>query len=118
MISEAILIPKINARLQEIASNFSKKILGRPLDPPPALAFCSARFGALPLTGPPFPKFLNPLLEFGDTWGRGWERVGGGAADFAAESLVVYTDFVCTWPWWHKHCCKPRIKCRKFLLFL
>jgi len=38
MISEAILIPKIYARLQEIASNFSKFSGGGHPDPPTALA--------------------------------------------------------------------------------
>jgi len=38
MTSEAILIPKIYARLQEITSNFSKFSGGSPPDPPLALA--------------------------------------------------------------------------------
>jgi len=61
MISEAILIPKIYARLQNIASNFSKFYGGGPQTPAGARAF-GARFEASPLTGPPFPKFLDPPL--------------------------------------------------------
>jgi len=49
MISEAILIPKIYARLQEIFQNFP----GRP--PAGARAF-GAWFGALPLYRAPFSK--------------------------------------------------------------
>jgi len=62
MISEAILIPKIYARLQEIASNFSKFSGGGPPDPPPALRPSALVSGLRPLTGPPFPKFLDPPL--------------------------------------------------------
>jgi len=47
MISEAILIPKIYARLQEIASNFSKFYGEAPQTPPPALDS-----GLRRLTGP------------------------------------------------------------------
>jgi len=62
MISEAILIPKIYARLQEIASNFTK-FSGQGLpDPPPALAPSALGSRLRPLTGPPFPKFLDPPL--------------------------------------------------------
>jgi len=57
MISEVILISKICARLQEIASNFSK-MSG---EAPRPLAF-DARFGASPLYRVPFPKFLDPPL--------------------------------------------------------
>jgi len=72
MISEAILIPKIYARLQEIASNFNfSKFSGEgPPDSPPALGS-----GLRPLTGPPFSKFLDlPLglvsgLELGQRLG-------------------------------------------------
>jgi len=53
MISEAILIPKIYATLQEIASNFSKFSGEAPL---------ALGSGLRPLTGPPFPKFLDPPL--------------------------------------------------------
>jgi len=59
MISEAILIPKIYARLQEIASNFSKFAGGGPPDPPPALVLSALGSGLRPFTGPPFPKFLE-----------------------------------------------------------
>jgi len=52
MIFEAILIPKINARLQEIASNFSKFSGGGPPDPPPALAPSALHSGIRPLTAP------------------------------------------------------------------
>jgi len=62
MISEAILIPKIYARLQEIASNFLKNFGGGPPDPPPALAPLALGSGLRPLTGPPFPKFLDSPL--------------------------------------------------------
>jgi len=55
MISEAILIPKIYARLQEIASNFSK-FSGEALEP------SVLGSGLRPLTGPPFLKFLDPPL--------------------------------------------------------
>jgi len=61
MISEAILIPKIYARLQEIASNFSKFSGGGP-QTPPALTPWALGSGLRPLTGPPFPKFLDPPL--------------------------------------------------------
>jgi len=56
MTSEAILIPKIYARLQEIASNFSKFSGGGPPDPPPALAPSALGSGLRPLTGPPLSK--------------------------------------------------------------
>jgi len=59
MISEAILIPKIYARLQEIASNFSKfsgEAPGRS-----SRFWCSVS-ELRPPTGPPFPKFLDPPL--------------------------------------------------------
>jgi len=62
MISEAILIPKIYASLQEIASNFLKIFWGRPPDLPPALASSALGSGLRPLTGPPLPKFLDPPL--------------------------------------------------------
>jgi len=60
--TEAILIPKIYARLQEIASNFSKFCGGSPPDSPPALAFSALGSGLRPLTGPPFPKFVDSPL--------------------------------------------------------
>jgi len=53
MISEAILIPKIYARLQEIVSNLSK-FYGE--GPPPALAPSAIGLGLRALTGPPFSK--------------------------------------------------------------
>jgi len=62
MISDAILIPKIYARLQEIASNFSKFSGGGPPDLAPALAPLALGSGLRPLTEPPFPKFLDPPL--------------------------------------------------------
>jgi len=62
MISEAILIPKIYARLQEIASNFSKFSGGGPQTPAGARAI-GARFGASPPYRAPFPKFLDPPLS-------------------------------------------------------
>jgi len=65
MISEAILISKIYAILQEIASNFSKFSGGGPPDSPPALAPSALGLGLRPLTGPPFPKFLDSLLVNG-----------------------------------------------------
>jgi len=49
MISEAILIPKIYARLQEIASNFFKFS-------EPALAFSALGSGLRSLTGLPLSK--------------------------------------------------------------
>jgi len=55
IISEAILIPKIYARLQEIASNFSKFSGGGPQTPAGALAF-GARFGASPSYRAPLSK--------------------------------------------------------------
>jgi len=62
MISEAILIPKIYARLQEIASNFSKFSGGGHPDAPPAVAPSALGSGLRPLTGPSFQKFLDPPL--------------------------------------------------------
>jgi len=56
MISEAILIPKIYARLQKIASNFSKCFGGEPPDPSPALALSTLGSGLRPLTGPSLSK--------------------------------------------------------------
>jgi len=56
MISEAILIPKIYARLQEIASNFFKIFWGRPPDPQLALALSALGLGLRPRTGPPLSK--------------------------------------------------------------
>jgi len=52
MISEAILIPKIYARLQEIASNFSK-FSG---EAPAGAGAFGARFGASPLYRAPLSK--------------------------------------------------------------
>jgi len=52
MISDAILIPKIYARLHEIASNFSKIFWGRPQTPRRR----SRLRGLCPLTGPPISK--------------------------------------------------------------
>jgi len=62
MISEAILIPKIYARLQEIASNFSK-FSGKALQTHRRRSRLrhSVR-GFAPLLGPLFPKFLDPPL--------------------------------------------------------
>jgi len=51
MTSEAILIPKIHARLQEIASSFSKKIGVAPRTPP-VLAFAALGSGLHSLTAP------------------------------------------------------------------
>jgi len=64
MISEAILITKIGlyARLQKIASNFSKFSGEGPQTPAGARAF-GARFGASPTYLPPFPKFLDQQLS-------------------------------------------------------
>jgi len=53
MISEAILIPKIYARLQEITSNFSKFSREAPQIRRALLALGS---GLRPLTGPPLSK--------------------------------------------------------------
>jgi len=63
MICEAILIPKIYARLQEIASNFSKFSGEAPQTPAGDRAF-GAWFGASFPYRPPFPKFLDPPLKF------------------------------------------------------
>jgi len=72
MISEAILIPKIYARLQEIASNFSKFSGGGPQTPAGARAF-GARFRASPPYRPPISKIpgsapgagaFRPILAF------------------------------------------------------
>jgi len=60
MISEAILIPKIYARWHKIVSNFLKIFWG---GLPPALAPLALGSGLHPLTGPPFPKFLDPPLK-------------------------------------------------------
>jgi len=49
-------IPKIHARLQEIASNFSKISGGGPPDPPPALAPSGLR----PLTAPFQNSWIRP----------------------------------------------------------
>jgi len=62
MISEAILIPKIYARLQEIASNFSKFSGGGPR-PPAGVRVFGALFGDSPPYRAPFPKFLDPPLD-------------------------------------------------------
>jgi len=61
MICEAILIPKIYARLQEIASNFLKFSGGGPPNPPPALTLSALGSGLRPLTAP-LSKFLDPPL--------------------------------------------------------
>jgi len=58
MISEAILIPKYMPDCRKSHLIF-QKILGRPPDPPPALA----PFGASPPYRAPFPKFLDPPLN-------------------------------------------------------
>jgi len=52
IISKAILIPKIYAKLQEIAFNFSKFSVGGPQTPPPALAPSALCSGFHPLPGP------------------------------------------------------------------
>jgi len=62
MISEAILIPKIYARLQEIASNFSKLYAGGPGSPAGARDF-GARFGAS-------PPYRAPQIQ--NSWIRPW----------------------------------------------
>jgi len=62
MISEAILIPKIYARLQEIASNFSKFSGGGP-QTPRQRSRLRRSVRALPPYRPPFPKFLDPPLS-------------------------------------------------------
>jgi len=59
--SEAILSLKMYARLQVIASNFFRNFLGEAPRPPPVLE-PSALSLWLRLTGPPFPKFLDPPL--------------------------------------------------------
>jgi len=56
MISEAILILKIYAKVQEIASNFLKFSGGGPPYPPPALAPSALGSGFRPLTGPLISK--------------------------------------------------------------
>jgi len=67
MISEAILIPIIYARLQEIASNFFKIFWGRPPDPLSALAHSALGSGLRPLTGPPFQNtWIRPC------WALSW----------------------------------------------
>jgi len=63
MISEAILDPKIYAILQEIASNFFKIFWRRAPDPPPAIEPSALGSELRPLTGPPFPKFLDPPIS-------------------------------------------------------
>jgi len=60
MISEAILIPKIYARLQKIASNFSK-FSGEASRRRSRLRRSVRGFATLP--GPLFPKFLDPPLK-------------------------------------------------------
>jgi len=55
MISEAILIPKTYARLQKIASNFSKFSGGGPQTPRRRSVW-----GFAPYRPPHFPKFLDP----------------------------------------------------------
>jgi len=54
------------ARLQEIASNFSKFSWGGPPDPPPALAFSTLALGSglRPLTGPPLSKIPGSAPEY------------------------------------------------------
>jgi len=59
MISEAILIPKIYARLQKIASNFSKFPGGGPQTPRRRSRLRRSVWGFAPLP-PPLPKFLDP----------------------------------------------------------
>jgi len=54
MTSEAILIPKIYARLQEIASNFSKFSGGGPQTPCRRLRLQRSVWGFAPLPGPHF----------------------------------------------------------------
>jgi len=58
MISEAILIPKIYARLQEIASNFSKFSGGGPQTPRRCSSLRRSVRGFAPLPGPPFQNCL------------------------------------------------------------
>jgi len=62
MISEAILIPKIYARLQEIASNFSKFSGGGPQTPRRRSRLRRSVRGFALLLAPLFPKFLDPPL--------------------------------------------------------
>jgi len=59
MISEAILIAKIYARLQEIASNFSK-FSGEAFQTPTGARAFGARFGA----SPPYRAPLSKILGF------------------------------------------------------
>jgi len=61
MISEAILIPKIYARLQEIASNFLK-FFGGPQTTRQRSRLQRSVRGFAPLLAPPFQKFLDPPL--------------------------------------------------------
>jgi len=66
MISEAILIPKIYARLQEIASNFSKFSGGGPQNP--------RRRSRLRRSVRGFAA-LQPPRPFQNFWIRPWEQV-------------------------------------------
>jgi len=59
MISEAILIPKIYARLQEIASNFSKFSGEAPQTHRRRSRLRRSVRGFALLSDPPFPKFLD-----------------------------------------------------------
>jgi len=67
MIFEAILIPKVYARLQEIASNFSKFSGGGPQTP------AGARFGA----SPPY----HPA-----------SKIPGSAPGLTAADMYIYHD--------------------------
>jgi len=64
MISEAILIPKIYARLQEIASNFSKFSRGGTLIPRRRSSLWRSVRGFAPLPSPPFQN-SEPLCLIG-----------------------------------------------------
>jgi len=79
MISEAILIPKIYARVQEIASNFSKFSGGSPHAPRRRSRLRRSVRGFAPLPGRPFQN----------SWIRPWPVTEA----FRFATLIVYGKF-------------------------
>jgi len=107
MISEVILIPKIYARLQEIASNFSKFSGGGPPDPLAALARLrrSVRgFAPLPASlSKIVPKFLDPPL-ISNSEEKATEKIESILIDSQHMFLVLFRS--------HQGVDDQRIACR------